>query len=69
MLKLDKNNCDNTYSFFFFYPLFHACSFCEKLETISFGPCNIMIAQQNIALIVSMCNIYKQLLHGYSPNS
>ena len=49
MFKLDKNEYDNT-----FY-------FCETSGTIQFGPCNIMIAQQNIDVILSICNKYKQL--------
>ena len=49
-----KNNYGNT-----FYPLFDA-QFVNNRKTISFGPCNIMIAQQNLDVILSMCNIYKQ---------
>ena len=65
MFKLDKNNYD--YTFLFLTIIW--CSICEKSKTISFGPCNKMIAQQNIDAMVSMCNIYKQLLHCYTPNS
>ena len=68
MFKLDKNNNDNTFFFLNFYPLFDA-QFVQKSETISFGPCIIMIAQHNNDVILSMCNIYKQLLHCYTPNS
>ena len=63
MFKLNKNNYDNTFIFFYFYPLFD-----EKSETISFGPCNIMIAEQNIDAMLSICIKYKQLVH-YTPNS
>ena len=62
MFKLDKNNYDNTFLSIIW------CSICEKSETISFGPCNIMIAQQNIDVILSMCNLYKQLLNCYTSN-
>ena len=69
MFKLDKKNYDSTFLIYiYFYPSFDA-QFVKKLETISFGPCNISIAQQNIDVILSMCNIYKQLLHCYTPNS
>ena len=64
MFKLDKTNYDNT----FFLSIIW-CSVYEKTETISFGPCNIMIAEQNINVILLMCNIYKHLLHYYTPNS
>ena len=65
MFKLDKNKYDNTFSF---YPSFDA-QFVKKSETITFGPWNIIIAQQYIDVILSMCNKYKQLLHCYTPNS
>ena len=52
---------------FCFYPLFDAQL--VKSETISFGPCNIMIAEQSIDVILSICNIFKQLLHCYTPSS
>ena len=65
MFKLDKNNYDNTLLFLSSIRL----SICVKSETVSFGPCNIMIAQENIDVILSMCNIYKQLLHCYTHNS
>ena len=65
-VQLDKNNYDNTF-IFYFYLLFDAQF--VKTETISFDPCNIMIAEQNIDVILSMCNIYKNLLHCYTPNS
>ena len=55
MFKLDKNNYDNT--FFLFLSMIWS-SICEKSKTISFGPCNIMIAQQIIDVILSLCNIY-----------
>ena len=50
-----------------FYPLFDA-QFVKNRKQLAFGPCNIMIAQQNIDVILSMCNLYKQLLHCYTPN-
>ena len=52
-------------------PISVVCLFviCVKTETISFVPCHIMIAEQNIDVILSMCNMYKQLLHCYTPNS
>ena len=55
MFKLDKNNYDNNFVSSIIW-----CSICEQSKTISFGPCNIMIAQQNIDVILSMCNTYKQ---------
>ena len=45
--------------FGYFYLLFDA-QFVKNRN----GPCNIMIAQQNIDVILSMRNIYKQLLHN-----
>ena len=65
MFKLDKNKYDKTILFLSII----GCSICIKSDTISFGPCNIIIAQQNIDVILSMCNIYKQLLHCYTHNS
>ena len=67
MFKLDKNNNDNTFFFKFLSIIW--CSICEKSETISFSPCNIMIAQHNNDVILSMCNVYKQMLQCYTPNS
>ena len=58
MLKLDKNNYDNTFLFLSII----WCSICEKSKTISFGPCNIMIAQQHINVISSQL-IVVTLLH------
>ena len=65
-VQIRQNNFDNTF-IFYFYPLFDAQF--VKMETISFGPCNIMISEQNIDVILSICNTYKQLLHCYTPNS
>ena len=65
MFKLDKNNYDNIFFFFHYLML----SLWKKSETISFGLWNIMIAQQNIDVILSMRNIYEQLLHCYTPSS
>ena len=53
----------------YFYPLFDVQFVKNRIQFNSFGPCNIIIAQQNIDVILSMCNIYKQLLHCYTPNS
>ena len=64
MFKLDKNNHSGNTFIFYFYTLFDA-----QFVKNSFGPCNIMIAEQNIDVILSMFNIYKQLLHCYTPNS
>ena len=55
MFKLNKNNYDNSFILYFLLLLFLSiiwCSICEKSETISFGPCNIMIAEQKYR-----CNI------------
>ena len=49
MFKLDKNNYDETFLFL----SINWCSICEKSKTISFGPCNVMIAQQHIDVIFS----------------
>ena len=64
VFTLEQYNYDNTFLSII------RCSVCEKSETISFGSCNIIVvAQQNINVILSMCNIYKQSLHCYTPNS
>ena len=58
MLKLDKNNYDNT---FFLYIIW--CSICENSETMQYNDSSVKYG----------CNIIdvknKQLLHCYTPKS